>query len=155
LLAAYTRDRAHVDGTLVRLAASEVFGRRHMPFAWPWAIAAAGFAAIALGTWGLVTDARTRADAPPPAVPATTAAARPAPDPASNPPSARTTFGSTAARLVSADPRPEGGSAAPPADAPGVVPLAELLADPGFPTDTDSAFAAIFDLWDARYDPAR
>lgn len=155
LLAAYTRDRTRVDGTLVRLAASEVFGRRLVPFAWPWAIAAAGVAAIALGTWGLVTDARTRAADPPPAVPATTAAARPAPDPASNPPSARTTFGSTAARPAATDTRPESEAAPAATDGPDVLPLAELLADPGFPTDTESAFAAIFDLWDARYDPAR
>ncbi|HEX6994833.1 MAG TPA: AAA family ATPase [Gammaproteobacteria bacterium] len=155
LLAAYTRDRTRVDGTLVRRAASEVFGRRLVPFAWPWAVAAAGIAAIALGTWGLVTDAGTRATEPPPAVPATTAAARPAPDPATNAPSGRTTFGSTAARAAAPDARPDGDGAEPPADAPSIVPLAELLADPAFRTDTDSAFATIFDLWEARYDPAR
>ena len=56
LLAAYTQDRTRVDRSLVRRAAAEVFGRRFVPFTWPWAVAAAGIAAIALGTWGLLTE---------------------------------------------------------------------------------------------------
>src|SRR5690606_13142785 len=154
LLAAYTQDRTRVDGALVRRAASEVFGRRLVPFAWPWAIAAAGVAAIGLGTWGLITDARVRLPDPVPTVP-TTAAARPAPEQTPGTPSSRTTLGTSTARLE-APVAPVGSDAAvTPAEAPSTVPLAELLADAAFPTDTDSAFAAIFDLWEARYDPAR
>ncbi len=154
LLAAYTQDRTRVDGALVRRAASEVFGRRLVPFAWPWAIAAAGVAAIGLGTWGLITDARVRLPDPVPTVP-TTAAARPAPEQTPGTPSSRTTLGTSTARLE-APVAPVGSDAAvTPAEAPSTVPLAELLTDPAFPTDTDSAFAAIFDLWEARYDPAR
>jgi len=155
LLAAYTQDRTRVDGRLVRRAAAEVFGRRIVPFAWPWAVAAAGIAAIAVGTWGLFADAG-RGEAGPPPVPATTAAARPAPEPGLVQGTARTTFGGRPARTAAEDappPRPAAADAASAASDP--VPLDELLADPAFATDTDSAFAALFELWDARFDRAQ
>ena len=155
LLAAYTQDRIRVDGRLVRLAASEVFGRRIVPFAWPWAVATAGIAAIALGTWALLAEPRDSGAEPAPQLPATTAAARPAPPPASGPAPARTTFGSTGARASAAQAPDASGADPAAADTPGNVRLDELLADPAFATDTDSAFTALFELWDARYDRSR
>src|SRR5690606_25033812 len=146
-------DRTRVDGRLVRRAAAEVFGRRIVPFAWPWAVAGAGVAAIAVGTWGLLADGGRGGAEPPPAVPATTAAARPAPEPGPVQGAARTTFGGTPARAaaeVALPTRPAAADAAPRG-----MPLDELLGDPAFATDTDSAFARLFELWDARFDPAQ
>ena len=53
LLGAYSMDRHRVTGTLVRHAATEVFGRRFTPQWLPWALTAGVAAALALGTVGL------------------------------------------------------------------------------------------------------
>jgi len=160
LLAAYTQDRTRVDGRLVRRAASEVYGRRLVPFAWPWTVAAAGATAIAFGTWGLLTEAGGNRpdDAPAAAVSTSTAAARPAPEAGAAGPAARTTFGTSTRPAAAPPPAVEASAAAEPAEAAAPAArraLAELLADPGFATDTDSAFTALFDLWDGAYERER
>src|SRR5690606_11615133 len=136
LLAAYTQDRIRVDGRLVRLAASEVFGRRIVPFASPWALASAGIAAMGLGIWGLFAEPPGGRPEPAPSAPATPAAAPPTPPPASGSPSARTTFGTTETRTAAADAPVASRGASAPADTSDAVPLDELLADPAFATDT-------------------
>jgi general secretion pathway protein A len=133
LLAAYTQERTRVDGALVRRAAAEVFGRRLASMVWPWSLAAAGVAAVIVGSVDLWREAHERPPAVAAAVPlaATPAATRPVAEPPADLP-----------RTV--EPAP----AAPP-------PLRELLDDPDFTTDTDSAFGGLFGLWGASYDFVR
>jgi general secretion pathway protein A len=61
LLGSYTLDRHRVTSTLVRQAASEVFGRRVIPYWWPWAATGATALALALAVVALWT---TRASGP-------------------------------------------------------------------------------------------
>ena len=77
LLGAYSMDRHRVTGTLVRHAATEVFGRRFTPQWLPWALTAGVAAALALGTVGLWNLKPWNARA----APATTAAAKDPPAP--------------------------------------------------------------------------
>ena len=154
LLAAYTQDRTKVNGALVRRAAAEVFGHRIARRAWPWAIAAAGLAAVAIGAWELLAEPGGRADEPALAV-AQNLAARPMAD-AAPPPAARAAVnvadnGAALARIERADEAVSGParSVAPPAK------LDDLLGEPSFASDTDSAFAALFVLWNADYEPVR
>jgi len=55
LLGSYTMDRHRVTGGLVRLAASEVFGRRVTPYWWPWAASAGTLLALGLAVGTLWT----------------------------------------------------------------------------------------------------
>lgn len=160
LLAAYTRDRTRVDASLVRGAASEVFGRRFLPFSWPWAAAVAtvGFAAIVAGSltlWGHAAPGEpsepveTRSSS---AVARTAAGALDGQIALAGTPASEPTIGRVPAdRALAASNR--GTSPAP--SEPGGEPLAGLLADPAAATDTDSAFAVLFELWNARYDGDR
>jgi len=121
LLAAYTQERATINGRLVRRAAAEVFGKRSRRRWWPWAAAAGLAVAVsALTTTNLwrTTDEsqQSLADAQ----------------------------GSDALRVeVSAVEQGQGRS------------LAELFANPDFPTDVGSAIGELFRLWGADYDPTR
>jgi general secretion pathway protein A len=128
LLGAYSLDRHRVTGGLVRSAAREVFGRRFTPVWLPWAATGAVAVALALASFAL-WDYQQRARAAPtlaaaPLLNAGAAATIPLATP-------------TALRL-------------PP---PGADPphLAQLLAQHGADTDTDSAFTKLFGLWGAKY----
>ncbi|HKZ73157.1 MAG TPA: AAA family ATPase [Steroidobacteraceae bacterium] len=126
LLGAYTQDRHRVTGSLVRRAAAEVFGRRFAPRWLPWlGASAAALAMVAAGAlvWQFMPwNARAQS---------TPAAALAAPG--------------AAARVAPA-------SEAPAAPAkPASPPLASLLAQHASETSTDSAFAKLFALWNARY----
>src|SRR5678815_2627004 len=65
LLGAYTQDRHHVTGGIVRRASAEVLGRHVAPSWLPWAITATAFLTVAIGAvalyrfapWGRVQHA--------------------------------------------------------------------------------------------------
>jgi general secretion pathway protein A len=121
LLGAYTEDHHHVSSSMVRRAASEIFGERLAP---PWltplvaAVCLLVAVTVAAVLWRQA--ARVRANAA-----VASAAQRAAP---------------AAAQL--APPRP-----APPPT------LAQLFATAGDSTSADTAFAGLFQLWNARYQP--
>ncbi|HTL19228.1 MAG TPA: AAA family ATPase [Steroidobacteraceae bacterium] len=129
LLGAYSLDRHRVTAPLVRSAATEVFGRRFTPDWLPWAVTAA----IALVLSG-ITFAVWKAQ----------------------PWHSRAPVTATTAAL----PRDDGASALPVALAstpriePKGAPLAQLLGQHLTETDTDSAFAKLFGLWGAKYQPS-
>ncbi len=156
LLAAYTQDRTKVNGALVRRAAAEVFGRRIARRAWPWAITAAGIAAVAIGAWQLLAEPGAATPDEPAVTVTQNLAARPVADAAALPVAARPVGSSASARIerndgaVSSPPRSD--AVAPPRPPPK---LDELLGEHTFPTDTDSAFATLFELWDADYERVR
>ena len=141
LLAAYTQERAKINGRLVRRAAREVFGRRSARRWWPWAAVAAGIAGLALtsvtqrGTHdagtsiALVDRAPTGTDLAAPLSPAAGT-------------------GDLGAEAAAA------GAAAAEAKAAETTGLAALLADASFPTDAASATRELFKLWNAAYEPA-
>jgi len=122
LLGAYSLDRHRVTGRLVRRAAAEVFGSGFAAFWLPWA-AAAGVAAVLA-----VVTATLWAFGPWSAGARAAGAAR------------------SAATLAAAPATPAAAAATPPAPT-----LAELLGAHAAETDTDSAFAKLFELWGARY----
>jgi general secretion pathway protein A len=129
LLGAYSLDRHRVTAPLVRSAATEVFGRRFTPDWLPWAVTAA-IALVLSGITFAVWKAQpwhTRAPA------AATTAALPRDDGASALPVA-----------LASTPRIE----------PKGAPLAQLLGQHLTETDTDSAFAKLFGLWGAKYQPS-
>ena len=123
LLGAYSLDRHRVTGALVRSAAAEVFGRRFTPHWLPWAATVAVAVVLTLVTAALWSF---------------------------QPWSARP-------RSAAALPSAAAGAAVPVASA-ATLPaaahpprLAELLAQHGRETDTDSAFGRLFGLWGAKY----
>ena len=120
LLGAYTEDHHHVSSSLVRRAASEIFGERVAP-GWLTPLIAALCLLIALAVAGVLwrQAAQARASA------AASAAQKAAPAPAP----------------LSDLPRPP-----PPT-------LAQLLATAGDSTSADTAFAGLFQLWNAHYQP--
>jgi general secretion pathway protein A len=125
LLGAYSLDRHRVTGALVRNAAAEVFGRRFAPHWLPWAATAGIAAALALGTLALWRFEPWSAHARAPADP------QPRPTTAAAPASAL--------------------AATPAAAAPA---LRQLLTQHAADTDTDGAFARLFGLWSAKYQPS-
>ena len=140
LLGAYSMDRHRVTATLVRHAASEVFGKRIVPNWLPWAAAGSTAVVLLCATVALWNTRLWSASAPMAAVAAshdrTTAPASAADDkltPVSttsvSAPPAAATFG-TILREPS---------------------LADLLAKHADETDTDSAFAKLFGLWGIKY----
>jgi general secretion pathway protein A len=135
LLAAYTQDRHSVDGRLIARAAAEVFGD-HRPGGrwWPWAAVAVGITSLALGT----TNLWQRHREPVPVSSAETPSAAEA-----SLAGAPAASGTSAALLAGAPPPAEG-----------QVTLADLLRDPTFRTDRDSAVGTLLGLWGATYDPA-
>ena len=144
LLGAFTQEDHRAGATLVRQAASEVYGR---PVPAPWlkwttaAAVAAALALVAVGVWTFTTQrtARTtdavRAGAAAPDVAALPAAA--GPDDAA------------------VDAIPAAASATRPAGAPAAVPLDLLLVRHGNDTTTEAALGKLFALWGAMYEPAR
>jgi len=152
LLGAYTMDRHRVTGTLVRQAASEVFGKRFAPHWFPWA--ATAVAAVLLATsvsllwsyrpWASTAQAST----------ASATSAKATTSRASGTPGAS---GSTAVHATGTNGVQATAGAV--AHAPGGMPLAalsghelsDLLAKHNNETDTDSAFTKLFGLWRLQY----
>jgi general secretion pathway protein A len=124
LLGAYSLDRHRVTPGLVRHAASEVFGRRLAPHWLPWAVTAAVAAGLVLGTTALWNF-------------------RPSPSHVRAAASARASSAALPAALAAT---PHAATAPQPT-------LAQLLVQHNSETDTDSAFARLFGLWGAKYQP--
>jgi len=145
LLGAYSMDRHRVIGTLVRNAASEVFGKRIIPNWLPWA--AAGSTAVVLlcatvALWNThLLSSKQQASTGATATHAHT-----------TPP---TQLAGDKLTPVSTT---TGASALPTAAVGTIsretVSLASLLAKHADETDTDSAFANLFGLWGLKYTPA-
>jgi len=143
LLGAYTMDRHRVTGTLVRNAASEVFGKRFVPSWLPWLATAAAAVLLVTATavlwnwhpWSSRAAVNTPSLTHNPADPSATS---PAPGSA-----------------MAAMPASLTGKASPagPKGPPGRD-LAALLAKYPNETDTDSAFGKLFGLWKLQYVPA-
>lgn len=136
LLGAYSMDRHRVTSNLVRVAASEVFGKRFTPYWLPWlgAAAAAGLLAVTVGLlwsfkpWSSGSHGAVAA-APVHTEPTQVAAVRaPPPAPVQPPPPAKPTLSGHE--------------------------LTDLLAKHANETDTDSAFAKLFGIWRIQYVPA-
>jgi general secretion pathway protein A len=150
LLGAYSMDRHRVTATLVRHAASEVFGKRIVPNWLPWA--AAGSTAVVLlcatvALWNTrLWGSQPRRDAGQSAVVAAVTTAHP----------------TSTARGVDDKLTPvstsTSSSGVPAAAAVGTISreasLAALLAKHSDETDTDSAFGKLFGLWGIKYTPA-
>jgi general secretion pathway protein A len=151
LLGAYSMDSHRVTGTLVRHAASEVFGKRIAPNWLPWA--AAGSTAVVL-LCAAVALWNVRPWSSRPQVVATAASHTLAP---------RTDRGASADGLTSASTISASAATIPAASTPpptaavGTIaraqPLSELLAQNSKDTDTDSAFTKLFGLWGVKYVP--
>ena len=147
LLAAYSQERATIDGPLVAKAATEVFGKRPVRRWWPWVTVAAGIlAAIAVTTTTqqdidedelrlAVADAPPAADSPTPnEAPSNPGPALPAPE-------------------LENEAAPAGADLGNDTAAPHV--LESLLMSEDFPTDSISAAHELFRRWHASYDPTR
>jgi general secretion pathway protein A len=157
LLAAYTQDTRTIDARLVRRAATEVFGKERR-VGWRAHLAAlatvAGLAGIGYAT---IYHTTPRLPAPAPIEQATLEADDPADD------AVRFPVDAVAEPVIPPD---GNGVATEPAEMPAedtavaanelaAAPrptMAELLADPGVPKDTDSAFVSLFSLWGADYE---
>ncbi len=126
LLGAYTREEPRVSPTLVRHAAAEVHGRRFTAPWLPWALGAAAVAGLAMLGVSLYAALASRGST------ATPVAAQPAPAPAATSPAA---------------------PPAAPVAAPAPPTVAEFLASHAADTGTDPAFARLFGLWNAPFDP--
>ena len=145
LLGSFTQEEHRAGASLVRQAASEVYGRP-VPAPWlKWATAAAIAGALALVAVGLWTYSRHRPAAtpePPRVAAAPTVAAQPASEQALAPAGLATPTEATATTA------PAAAAAAPP------VPLDELLVQHGNDTTTEAALRKLFALWGSVYDPA-
>jgi general secretion pathway protein A len=134
LLGGFTREEHRVGAALIRQAASEVYGRP-IPAPWlKWATAGAAIVAVALVTVGLVSLWSAKHDTPSPAATVPAASSSPA----------------TVAPAATAVPG-AGTSAA--AAAP--VQLEVLLTSHAGDTTTEAAFAQLFKVWGASYDPSK
>jgi general secretion pathway protein A len=143
LLGAYSMDRHRVTTTLVRHAASEVFGKRIVPNWLPWA-AAGSTAVVLLCATVALWNAHLLSSKPTTA--ATTAVSR----------THTTTTPQAAGDKLT--PVANTGASVPATAAIGTisreaVSLASLLAKHADETDTDSAFANLFGLWGVKYAP--
>ena len=145
LLGAYSMDRHRVTGTLVRHAASEVFGRRFAPHWLPWAAIAGTAVALTFATaalWNLRSWTSKSHD--------TVAAA------SQHAPAASITRGPDSGLTPTSAVVPTAPAATPAAaKAPvsAVQPLSDLLTRHVSETDTDSAFTKLFGLWGIKYVP--
>jgi general secretion pathway protein A len=142
LLGSYTQDRHRVTGSLVRRAASEVFGRVFAPSWLPWVGGVAAAVLLVVAIVALVRYApweSSSSEAFASTTPAATVAGKPASDPAGAAP-ASTNF-----------PPPVATPAAATAAPGGATPIAMLLAKHGSDTDPDDAFTKLFSLWGLSY----
>jgi general secretion pathway protein A len=151
LLGAYSMDRHRVTSSLVRNAASEVFGRPFTPRWVPWLGAAAATALLATTSvllwnfrpWSSASHAATTVSAAAAAIErdikrdisAATSAPATAPVPGSGPLTPVTAKISSKTALSGHE-------------------LTDLLAGHASETDTDSAFSKLFGLWRIQYVPA-
>jgi len=135
LLGAFTQETQRVNPTLVRNAASEVYGRSFSP-RWMKTLvgvsAAAAVVVLVLGIWLLM-----RPSQPATAQTATAAVVAPVPTPLP----------------VESTPAPEVEAAPPPAPAP--ADMADVLKENAAETNTEGAFAQLFSLWGGKFDPAQ
>jgi general secretion pathway protein A len=148
LLGAYTQDRHRVGSSLVRHAATEVFGRKFAPAWLPWAGAAgAGLAVIATVflVWELFPGSRSArasdkavVETAPPVVAITEAAGKKA-------------TGDRVTELPTASPAGLRVASLTPATGTAES-LAELLKTHGSETVPDSAFDKLFKIWGAHYE---
>jgi len=144
LLGAFTQEDHRAGATLVRQAASEVYGR---PVPAPWlkwttaAAVAAALALVAVGVWTFTTQRAARTtDAIHDGSTAPAVAALPA---------------ATGPDAAAVDAIPAAATATSPASAPAGVPLDLLLVRHGNDTTTEAALGKLFALWGAMYEPAR
>ncbi len=124
LLGAYTTEQHRVTAALVRRAAAEVHGRSTAPVWLPWTLGAVALAGAAVLVAALVAM-RT-------------------PHPGARAPAARVADVAVAAPAASV-------AAAPPTPPPPTV--TEFIAAHGNTTGTDAAFARLFSIWKAPFDP--
>jgi general secretion pathway protein A len=134
LLGAYTREEPRVSPTLVRHAAAEVHGRRFVAPWLPWALGAAALAGVAMLGASLYAAFGARGSGAAPVAAQPPAAAAPA---------------ATAAPAAGA----AGAAPVTPVAAPRPPTVAEFLAGHAADTGTDPAFARLFALWNAPFDP--
>ncbi|MBK9253781.1 MAG: AAA family ATPase [Proteobacteria bacterium] len=132
LLGGYSEDRHIITASVVRKAASEVFGRRLTPAWLPWVLGGATAVVVAGVIFAVWQLGATRAMAPA----AATAPAASAPAP--------TATGASPATPPATTPPP----AAPP---PALADFATLLRNSAAVTDLDGAYGRLFALWSARY----
>jgi general secretion pathway protein A len=139
LLAAFTQEQHRVEPALVRVAASEVSGRRVVPAWVPWTAVVGAVVVTALVALALWSGLR----------PATNAASHAAPNaPAANTLHLTTTGATDAAaadQQRGADTN-DGAADSPPA-------VSSLLAAHAAETGTDTAMVRLFARWGLRYDP--
>ena len=130
LLGAFTREEHRVSGELVRVAATEVYGRPVLAPWVRWAAAGGAAAGVALLAFALWQSFAGRTPTSAAAVPAAAVEADPA----------------AQAATIQAP-------AAPEAAAPPQANLTEMLALNAATTTTDAAFAELLGLWGATYQP--
>jgi general secretion pathway protein A len=146
LLGAYTQDRHRVAGSLVREAATEVFGRQFAPGWLPWAGAAAAALALvvtAVLLWQFAPWASSSSEAMASTSvaksPTQAATGKPEPDTRATPDANSTPRGeSDSIRVASLQPEV-------------AEPLAQLLTKHRARTVPDEAFGTLFGIWGARY----
>ena len=171
LLGAYSRERRQVDKALVRRAAAEISGQRENPFWQRWLLPLAGTAAL-----GVLAFSAWHYLAPPAEQPPSRPVVRMLGPPGGTAEAAGTATSSGPAEQASPPvpaanglqearasqlPQPAPASAsAPAAAAPGAAAggepapsLAAVLGDNPGATDSIRAFATLFDIWTAGYDP--
>jgi general secretion pathway protein A len=140
LLGAYSMDRHRVTATLVRHAASEVFGKKIIPNWLPWAAAGSTVVVLLCATVALWNtrpwSSKSSAVAAVPHAHMTSTAQ------------------ADGDKLTPVSTRSAGAPAAPAVGTISRQPsLADLLAKHADETDTDSAFAKLFGLWGVKYTP--
>ena len=149
LLGAYSMDSHRVTATLVRHAASEVFGKRIAPNWLPWAAGASTAVVLLCATVALWSAHpwSSKAQAPGRGTATTSTPARGATGGLAH--AAMKTPATNTAATASGSPARAG--------AVGTIareqPLSELLTQNTKETDTDSAFAKLFGLWGVKYVP--
>ena len=142
LLGAYTQDKHRVDGSLVRAAAAEVFGRQFAAPWLPWAgAAAAGVALVvtAVLLWEFAPWSGSSLEAK-----------------ASTPTMASATPRAASAKELPTTGSPEAGTDATPIKVASITPpasesLVQLLAAHRAETVPDEAFGKLFGIWGMRY----
>jgi general secretion pathway protein A len=145
LLGAYTQDLHQVPAALVRRAGAEVFDQELSPRWMPWLIGGLAVAVL-FGSAALLWRY-----APDRLLPGRSGASATAAPIASVPPVSSALAPPVAPAIAAAD-KPPAGSPATTAPASS---LAQLLAMNRSSTDTDSAFAQLFGLWQASYSPGK
>jgi general secretion pathway protein A len=154
LLGAYSMDRHRVTSSLVRHAASEVFGRRFTPYWMPWALTGATAVALALVIVALWEFQPWSSSPSSPGVAIAKAAGV-------GPHAASKNRGTSGSPLTDGAPARSGGAhdTQTSADADSLdekgsaaaVKVKDLLARQSGATDTDSAFGTLFGLWGMQY----